>query len=103
MIRHHVLTLTGSAQRLSTVTGAELPKIRTVSIQPAGANANPSYIGASGVSSTDYGVRMEAGAAGVPPAPFVLGEFANGWASLDDFYVIGTNTEKLHILVDYLV
>lgn len=101
MIRHHVLTMTGSAQQLSSVTGALNLGIRTISLQPAGANAAACYVGAAGVSNTDYGVRLEAGAAGVPPAPFVLGEFPTGWLKMEDLYVNGANTEKLHILVDY--
>ncbi len=103
MIAHHVLTLDGNAQALSTVTGALPAGVRTVSLQPNGGNGNPVYVGGAGVSSTVYGVRLEAGATGVPPAPFVLGEFQTGWVKLDELYVIGTTTEKLHILVDYAI
>lgn len=101
MIRHHVLTFDGNAQALSTVADAKTLGIRSISLQPAGGNGNPCYLGAAGVSSTDYGVRLEAGATGVPPAPFVLGEFPTGWLKLEELYVIGTSTEKLHVLVDY--
>lgn len=104
MIRHYVLTTTGSAQLLSTALSGALPNpIRTISIQPFGTNAAASYIGGAGVSSTDYGVRMEAGAAGIPPAPFVLGEYTPAWLKLDELYVNGTNNEKLAILVDYFL
>lgn len=101
MIAHHVLTFDGNAQRLSSVAGALNLGIRTISLQPNGANANPCYLGGPGVTASDFGVRLEAGAAGVPPAPFVLGEFQTGWAQLAECYVIGTSTQKLHILVDY--
>jgi hypothetical protein len=108
MIRHYVLTLTGSAQRLSAVLPGldggpnDLP-IRAISIQPGTANANPCYVGGydsgSAVSSSSYGVRFEAAAAGVPPAPFVFGEFANLPMKLSDFAIIGTNTETVKVLI----
>lgn len=98
---HFVVTLTGAAQRLATeipLIDADVP-VRVFSLQPGAANANPVYLGASGVSATDYGVRMPAAAAGVPPAPFLLGEFDDGTLNLGDLYVIGTADEKLHALV----
>lgn len=103
MIRHHVLTLDGNAQCLDTVSGALGASIRTISLQPDGANGNPVYVGSAGVTSSVFGVRLEAGATGVPPAPFVLGEFPTGWLKLSDLYVIGTDTQVLHLLVDYAV
>lgn len=103
MIRHHVLTLTGSAQALSSIADALKLRIRTISLQPGGGNANPVYVGdaLTTVTSSSYGVRLEAAATGVPPAPFVLGEFAPGWGDLSEIVVLGTNTEKLHVLIDY--
>jgi hypothetical protein len=103
MIRHHNLTLTGSAQQLSSIVGSLPNPIRTLSIQPDGANGNPVYLGGPGVSSSDYGVRMEAGATGVPPAPLVLGEFGSGWVRLEELYVFGTAAQSIHLLVDYFV
>lgn len=108
MIRHYVLTLDGNAQQLSSVLprGGDDPgnhPIRTISLQPAGGNANAVFVGSSGVTSSDFGVRLEPGNASIPPAPFILGEFAAGWARLSDFWVIGTNTQKLHLLVDHYV
>ena len=109
MIRHYVLTLTGSAQRLSAalpdaiVNGPHDLPCRAISLQPFGANAAASYLGAydsgAAVSATLYGVRLEAGAAGVPPAPFILGEFDGLPMKLSEFAVIGANTEKLAVLV----
>jgi hypothetical protein len=105
MIRAHVLTLNGSAQSLSTLSDALPYSIRTISLQPGGANAAPIYVGdaITTPSASSHGVRLEAATATIPPAPFVLGEFAPGWCTLADFRVIGANTEKLHILVDYHV
>lgn len=74
-----------------------------ISLQPNGANAGQVFVGDAAVTSSVFGVRLEAGAAGVPPAPFVLGEFTTGWLKMADLWVKGSNTEKLHILVDYAV
>lgn len=103
MIRHYVLTLTGSAQRLSSVLADmrdDLP-VRAITLQPDGGNANPIYVGGyetGALSSSNYGFRLEIGAAGVPPAPFVL-DPANAPMKLSDWYVLGTNTQKLTVLV----
>jgi hypothetical protein len=89
---HLVLTLSGSAQALT------LPqKVRWVSLQPGAANANPVYIGGEGVSSTDYGTRIPVSSGSVPPPPHVIAEFSDGTTQLSDIYVLGTNTEKLHV------
>jgi hypothetical protein len=104
-IQHHVLTLSGAAERLSdlladpAVGGRDDVPLRTISLQPRGANANPIYVGATSVvSATDYGVRLEPGATGVPPAPWILGEHEVGPLRLSNFYVIGTAAQHLHIL-----
>ena len=105
-IQHHVLTLSGAAERLSdvltdpSVSGRDDVPLRTISLQPRGANANPIYVGATSVvSATDYGIRLEPGATGVPPAPFILGEHdVGGPLKLSNFYVIGTAAQHLHIL-----
>jgi hypothetical protein len=105
MVKHYVLTLDGNAQRLSSLIADQQPHgahdtpLRAISLQPGPANANAVFLGGAAVSATDFGVRLEASAAGVPPAPFILGEFDEGGMRLSDFYVIGTATEKLHVLV----
>ena len=73
-VAHYVLTLSGSAQALSSVTSPTTASIRTVALQPGAANSNPVYVGASGVSSTVYGARLPAAAAGEPPAPMMLAD-----------------------------
>lgn len=107
MIRHYVLTMTGSAQRLSAVLAGgaggpdDLP-IRAIAIQPGTANAAAAYLGGyegPTITSSAYGVRLEPAAAGVPPAPFILGEFSNQPMRLSDFSVIGANNETLKLLV----
>lgn len=98
---HCVLTLTGSAQALSTATGAPAESIRTVTIQPGTANANPVFIGKSTVSTTDYGARLPAAVSNEPPAPIMIGDTQGqlGHFKMSDVYVRGTNTEKVHLLV----
>lgn len=105
-LKHHVLTLDGTVQRLSDVlavseiSGIDDVPLRTISLQPRGTNDNPTFVGAADpVTATDYGVRLEAGDTGVPPAPFILGEHdMGGPLRLSNFYVLGTDTEHLHIL-----
>lgn len=100
-IAHHVLTLNGSAQALATITGSTTKAIRTVTLQPGTANSEAVYVGASGVTTSDYGVRIPASVAGVPPPPLMLGETQSqyGHFKLSDVYVIGTSDETLHLLV----
>ena len=90
------VTLTGSAQALPiTYQGG----IRWVSLQPGEGNVNPIYVGGVGVTALNYGVRLPAPAAGIPPPPHIIGEFADGTVSISDIYVIGTLNEKLHLHV----
>lgn len=100
-VSQHVLTLTGSAQALSTASGASTATIRTVSIQPGTANTNPVYIGDANVTSSAYGIRLPAPVSSEPPAPVILGETQSqvGHFKLSDVYVSGTNAEKVHLLV----
>lgn len=101
------LTLSGGLQRLSSVYGAnqagyeqDIP-VKAVILQPRGTNANIVYVGGSGLTGAgDAAFRLEAGATGVPPAPFVL-EIAGAHLRLGDLYVIGTNTEALNIGIVY--
>ena len=110
--RHFNLTLDGTVQRLSnalpdnTVGGADDEALRVISLQPEGGNADPIFVGGgrkaaagASLSSTDYGFRLEAATATIPPAPFILGEFETGPIRLSEFYVLGTADEILHIAV----
>lgn len=105
MVGHYVLTLSGSAQALSSASGSPPDRaVRTVSLQPGASNAAAVYVGDADVSDSDYGVRLEAASGGVPPAPFMLGETQSqvGHFKLSDLYVLGSNTEKLHLLVTFV-
>lgn len=109
MIRHYNLTLSGLAQNLLAAATAasetsqegataNLP-MRAIWLQPHGDNAGPIFLGAtSGVTSANYGVRLDVGNTGTPPAPFNPGEFSSGPMKLSDFWVLGNLGESLHIL-----
>lgn len=105
-LRHYNLTLTGVAQRLSDVLTPVVAQageqadvaLRVITLQMDDGSTNPLFVASdNGVSATDYAFRLEGGAGGVPPAPFILGEFEQGPIRLSDFYVVGTATEVLHI------
>lgn len=107
-LKSYNLTLNGAAggQNLKTVLsntqtgGIDDVPLRAVILQPDGANANPIYIaGDNQVPTTaNYGWRLEKATTGVPPAPFVIGEFdVGGPLRLSNFTVLGTNAEVLHI------
>lgn len=108
MVRHAVLTLSGAAQQLSSMLIPDLPAkalgqpgLVQLWLQPDGANANPVYIGGDDtVSASNYGIRLEAGATGVPPAPISLTtpQGHPKYLTLADIWVFGTNTQKLTVL-----
>lgn len=100
-VLHYSLTLTGSAQALSSVTNATTDSIRTLTIQPAAANGGAVYVGASGVTNAAYGVYIPAPASSIPPAPFMLGETQSqhGHFKLSDVYVTGSNADVVKLLV----
>lgn len=109
--RHYVITLeNGVPKQLSAaVLGAEDKKRATIWMQPRAANAAPVYLGTNDdLSSTDYGVRLEAPVDSVPPPPFNPGEFAGSPEAfrsplkMSDFWVLGSTGDYLHLLViDY--
>ena len=107
MTSHYVLTLNGAAQRLTTALGiAEDVAVSAIWFQPNAANNGIIYIGTtSSVSSSSYGVRLEIPVSTIPSAPFNPGEFTrlpNRFTSplrLGDFWVLGTSSDKLHLLV----
>jgi hypothetical protein len=97
----YVITLSGSAQQLSTVIGAN-KRVRSITMQPGATNANPIYVGDAAVSATAYAVRLPAASSSEPPAPFqidALGDLTlpDAGMNLADVYVIGTASQKLHV------
>ena len=111
MIKHYVVTLSGAAQNLfigatgvapgaKAAAALDVP-LRSIALQPRGTNNAALFVGGdSTVSSTVYGVRLEAGdASDVPPAPYMYDGYESGAIKLSDFWAIGTANEILHIQV----
>lgn len=105
--RQYVLTLSGSAQQLSTVfaaaekeTNPHGPSVAALSVQPNSSNANPVLLGSSAVAAGAYAVRLSSALAGEPPAPWIKEQAAGGVVRLGDYWVLGTNGEKVHIGID---
>lgn len=103
-VAHRTLTLSGSVQTLlaafsdTTVGGVDDPACQAIILQPDGANAGVVYVGGEGatITSSEHGFSLPAGVAGVPPAPFEL-PFSTV-VRPSQVKVLGTNTQKLHIL-----
>lgn len=101
--RDFTLTLTGSAQRLSTLlsnaeVGGSLDESYVQLILAADpANAAAIFVGASSaVSSTLYGFALDPTQATAKDRESI-GPFIDGKVRLSDIWVIGTNNEKLHV------
>jgi hypothetical protein len=105
-----LLTLTGSAQKLSTATGvykaggistnAALGNIacREIHIQPAGANNDVVKFGDTNISSTLYSFQLPPGdSENLPCPPMVMGPYGNDVVKLGDIYALGTLNEVVHI------
>jgi len=92
------MTLDGTVQKLS-VGQTPAGIVRHLQIQADSANANlVRYGGATDtLSATEYGGRIEIPVTSIPAAPTII-ESSIGILSLADFQVLGTNTEKIHVL-----
>lgn len=94
-LRHYVLSLTGSAQRLSSVLGAadQDAVLSSCWLQSGVANASPIYIGDKSLTVASYGMRVNAPVAGLPDPPLPL----PGPIDLSQIWVLGANGETLHV------
>ena len=102
---HKVLTLSGAAQRLvsaftdTTPGGADDPLCDEITLQAGSANAAVVRVGGnSGVAAGDYGIVIPIPTATVPAAPIVL----QGHLRPSMVWVIGANTEKLHMTLSVI-
>lgn len=98
---HKTVTLQATAKSLAallniTAGGPDDLPLQSLSLQAGTANANGVFVGGPAVSSTDFGVRIPAAAAGVPAAPEKF-EFYGRPVKLSEVYVVGTADEKLHV------
>lgn len=101
-VRDFTLTLNGAAQRLSTVLAVTEPggsrdeAYRQLMLQADPANAAAVYVGSSNaVSAASHGFSLDPTQATAPV--LVIGPFETGPVKLSEIWVLGTNTEKLHI------
>lgn len=100
MITQHVITLNGNSQNLLTALSLSTdsdPLCYAIIMQPKGTNAGVIYVGCGTVSDTACIWRLEAGASGVPPAPFILGEMSVPRIRLSELSVKGANNEVLFL------
>jgi len=101
--RHYNLLLTGAVQRLTSLFTApvvgsreDLP-FRQLIFSADPANGAAIYVGAAAaVTATDHGFSLDPTQASQQPV--AVGPFESGAVKLSDFYVLGTNNERLHIL-----
>lgn len=102
--KQHVLTLGAAAANLATALSiTDTATTRTaiwVSLQPDTANTHEILIGDAAITTSLYAFRLEAPSATIPPAPFIF-ELGQLQMQLADLWVLGTNTEKLHVGVIY--
>lgn len=79
-----------------TPGGADDIPLQSLSLQADGGNAGATFVGGPTVSTTDYGIRIPAAAAGVPAAPEKF-QFYGRPVKLSEVYVVGSANEKLHV------
>ena len=100
MAVHHftvTISVTTSFQLSGTVTTPD--PIKFIAVQADPANAGIVYLGgAETLSSTAYGVYIPKPVSTIPAAPIQLGT-GNGFLSASEIYIVGTTTDKLHVLV----
>ena len=96
------LTLTGSAQALTTAlaAGIEDVPVKQIGLQADSANANVVYFGDSAVG-TPYAVNIPVPVTSVPHGPLILDFPVGANVRLSELYVKGTNTQKVHGWIVY--
>lgn len=105
-----LLTLTGSAQKLSTATGiaayagvatnGALGNIacREIHIQPDGFNEEVVKFGDANITTSLYAFQLPPGdVENLPPPPMILGPYGGEVIKLGDIYALGTSAEIVHL------
>jgi hypothetical protein len=94
-----VIEFTGAAQSLvSALFASGHTWLRDIALTAGPANANPFYIGHdANLTSANFGTRIPAPTAGEPVAPYIREGFAPGTVRLEEFFVLGTAGQKVHI------
>jgi hypothetical protein len=96
MVRHKVVAITAAAKSLASSLGED-GYVAYLSLQPVAANANPFFIGGPGVTTTDYGVRMEIPVTNIPSAAWPLDDLMGPLCKLSDVYIVGTATNNVSV------
>lgn len=99
-VNHYTVTIsvTTSFQLSSVVTVGD--PIKFIALQADAGNAGAIFVGgtAGTLSSSDYGIRIPVPVTSVPAAPIQIGPHP-GLLSAGEIYIVGTTTDKLHVLV----
>lgn len=92
-----VITLDATPQNVATALGLGAGlAIRDISLQADPANLNPFYVGHdANLSSATFGTLVPVPA--TTNAPYMREGFADGTMLLAEWYVRGTNLEKVHV------
>ncbi len=105
--RHYALTLSGVAQRVSSVLtnteagGPQDVACRQIIFSADPANGNVLYIGGVGVSDTSHAFALDPTQATAKDRESI-GPFEAGPVKLSEFWVLGTATQRLMIgIVEY--
>jgi hypothetical protein len=96
LVQTFLITLTGSAQQVTTSFGGGT--IREIHLCADPTNVNPFYYGGSDVTTAN-GIYVRAPATGIPPPPVVIDGFDDGGMRADDMYLLGTAGEKIRVFV----
>jgi hypothetical protein len=94
---HYTVTLTATARSIATALGltpAQDVALRSLTVQAGKANAADAFVGGSGLTVTDYGVRVDP--ADTAPPILLLGGVDGGPIKPSKVFVIGTANEILH-------
>lgn len=101
--KHYELTLTGAAQRLSSVLanvavgGPDDKPLAFVTLQLAADASGACFVGDVDVSATSWGQRIPVPVSSIPAPPLYLEAGYGAAIKLSDVYVFGTANDVLHI------
>jgi hypothetical protein len=99
-LKNYTLTFSGSAQSLSTLLAATVEDVEVyaIDIQADTGNANVCYVGAADVAA-GTGIRIPVPVTTVPEPPYRIGDFGTPKIRMANVYMLGTASQKAHILV----
>lgn len=95
---HKTVTVTAVATSIAdllNLSDAEDIPLQSLSLQ-GGTGAAAIFVGGPGVTTTDFGIRLPAAAAGVPSPPERFEYYARP-VKLSEIYVVGTPGNLLHV------